>query len=74
MAVTSFAPRLIIKFDLDMIFMAGPGHGAAGVLGPAHLEGPYSEIQPQKSEDTRGLHEFFKQPALSSPPSDQAAS
>src|SRR5215470_9750999 len=53
--------RLIKKFDLDMIFMAGPGHGAPGVLGPAYLEGTYSEIYPEKSEDDRGLHEFFKQ-------------
>ena len=53
--------RLIKKFDLDMIFMAGPGHGAPGVLGPAYLEGTYSEIYPGKSEDIRGMHEFFKQ-------------
>jgi xylulose-5-phosphate/fructose-6-phosphate phosphoketolase len=53
--------RLIKKYDLDMIFMAGPGHGAPGVLGPAYLEGTYSEIYPDKSEDERGLHEFFKQ-------------
>src|ERR1700756_4476767 len=53
--------RLIKKFDLDMIFMAGPGHGAPGVLGPGYLEGTYSEIYPEKSEDELGLHEFFKQ-------------
>ena len=53
--------RLIKKFDLDMIFMAGPGHGAPGVLGPAYLEGTYSEIYPEKSEDERGMREFFKQ-------------
>src|SRR5438132_94969 len=53
--------RLIKKFDLDMIFMAGPGHGAPGVLGPGYLEGTYSEIYPEKSEDERGLYEFFKQ-------------
>jgi len=53
--------RLIKKYDLDMIFMAGPGHGAPGVLGPGYLEGTYSEIYPDKSEDERGLHEFFKQ-------------
>src|SRR5271169_4960891 len=43
--------RLIKKHDLDMIFMAGPGHGAPGVLGPGYLEGTYSEIYPEKSED-----------------------
>src|SRR6201993_564467 len=53
--------RLIKKFDLDMIFMAGPGHGAPGVLGPGYLEGTYSEIYPEKSEDEVGLHEFFRQ-------------
>src|SRR5947208_677894 len=53
--------RLIKKFDLDMIFMAGPGHGAPGVLGPAYLEGTYSEIYPEKSEDAEGMQKFFKQ-------------
>ena len=53
--------RLIKKFDLDMIFMAGPGHGAPGVLAPGYLEGTYSEVYPDKSEDERGLREFFKQ-------------
>jgi xylulose-5-phosphate/fructose-6-phosphate phosphoketolase len=53
--------RLIKKYDLDMIFLAGPGHGAPGVLGPAYLEGTYSEIYPDKGEDIEGLHDFFKQ-------------
>ena len=53
--------RLIVKDDLDMIFVAGPGHGAPGVLGPAYLEGTYSEIYPDKSEDADGLQKFFKQ-------------
>jgi xylulose-5-phosphate/fructose-6-phosphate phosphoketolase len=53
--------RLIRKYDVNMIFMAGPGHGAPGVLGPVYLEGTYSEIYPDKSEDTAGLKEFFKQ-------------
>ena len=53
--------RLIKKYDLDMIFMAGPGHGAPGVLAPCYLEGTYSEIYPDKSEDVQGLREFFKQ-------------
>ena len=44
-----------------MIFLAGPGHGAPGVLAPIYLEGTYSEIYPEKSEDERGLREFFKQ-------------
>src|SRR3954468_3843073 len=53
--------RLIKKYDLDMIFLAGPGHGAPGVLGPVYLEGTYSEVYTDKSEDTAGLCEFFKQ-------------
>src|SRR5262252_8818450 len=53
--------RLIVKHDLDMIFVAGPGHGAPGVLGPAYLEGTYSEIYPDKSEDAEGMQKFFKQ-------------
>ena len=53
--------RLIKKYDLDMIYLAGPGHGAPGVLGPAYLEGTYSEIYPEKSQDPEGLREFFHQ-------------
>jgi xylulose-5-phosphate/fructose-6-phosphate phosphoketolase len=53
--------RLIKKYDLDMIYLAGPGHGAPGVLGPCYLEGTYSEIYPEKSQDVEGLREFFKQ-------------
>src|SRR6516162_2262932 len=53
--------RLIKKYDLDMIFLAGPGHGAPGVLAPGYLEGTYSEVYPDKSEDFDGLREFFKQ-------------
>lgn len=53
--------RLIRRDDLDVVFMAGPGHGAPGVLGPAWLEGTYSEVYPDKSEDEEGLRKFFKQ-------------
>src|ERR1041384_7705374 len=53
--------RAIRKFDQEMIFLAGPGHGAPGVLGPVYLEGTYSEVYPGKSEDEEGLREFFKQ-------------
>src|SRR6476661_8901598 len=52
--------RLIKKYDLNAIFMAGPGHGAPGVLGPVYLEGAYSEIYPSKSEDAEGMRAFFK--------------
>jgi xylulose-5-phosphate/fructose-6-phosphate phosphoketolase len=53
--------RLIVKRDLDCIFVAGPGHGAPGVLGPTYLEGTYSEIYPDKSLDLEGMQKFFKQ-------------
>ena len=53
--------RMIVRHDLDVIFVAGPGHGAPGVLGPAYLEGTYSEIYPDKSEDAEGMQKFFKQ-------------
>src|SRR5271166_4927573 len=52
--------RLINKYDLNTIFLAGPGHGAPGVLAPAYLEGTYSEIYPNKGEDEVGMCEFFK--------------
>jgi xylulose-5-phosphate/fructose-6-phosphate phosphoketolase len=52
--------RLIKKYDLNAIFMAGPGHGAPGVLGPVYLEGTYSEIYPSKSEDVEGMRAFFR--------------
>jgi xylulose-5-phosphate/fructose-6-phosphate phosphoketolase len=53
--------RLIKKYDLNMIFLAGPGHGAPGVLGPVYLEGTYSEVYTDKCENASGLREFFKQ-------------
>ncbi|BAZ45540.1 phosphoketolase [Chondrocystis sp. NIES-4102] len=53
--------RLIKKYDLNVIYLAGPGHGAPGVLGPVYLEGTYSEIYPDKSENTEGMQKFFKQ-------------
>jgi xylulose-5-phosphate/fructose-6-phosphate phosphoketolase len=53
--------RVIRSFEIDMIFMAGPGHGAPGVLGPVYLEGSYSEIYPEKSQDEEGLLRFFKE-------------
>lgn len=53
--------RVIRRDNLNVIFVAGPGHGAPGVLGPVYLEGTYSEIYPDKSEDEEGLQKFFKQ-------------
>ena len=53
--------RLIRKHDLDAIFLAGPGHGAPGVLAPAYLEGTYSEVYPNKAEDEEGLRLFLRE-------------
>src|SRR5262245_11121512 len=53
--------RLINKYDLNAIFICGPGHGAPAVLSQAYLEGTYAEVYPEKSEDVAGLERFFKQ-------------
>jgi xylulose-5-phosphate/fructose-6-phosphate phosphoketolase len=53
--------RLISKYDLDSIFISGPGHGAPAVLSQAYLEGTYSEVYPDISEDHEGMQKFFKQ-------------
>lgn len=53
--------RLIKKYDLDALFVSGPGHGAPAVLSNAYLEGTYSEVYPDKAEDEEGMRKFFKQ-------------
>lgn len=53
--------RVIKQYQQRAIFLAGPGHGAPGVLGPVYLEGTYSDIYPDKSQDEEGMHHFFKQ-------------
>ncbi len=53
--------RLIVDHGQQAIFLAGPGHGAPGVLAPVYLEGTYSETYPDKSEDEEGMRRFFKQ-------------
>jgi xylulose-5-phosphate/fructose-6-phosphate phosphoketolase len=53
--------RIIKQHSQEAIFLAGPGHGAPGVLAPVYLEGTYSEIHPNKSEDEEGMKAFFKQ-------------
>jgi xylulose-5-phosphate/fructose-6-phosphate phosphoketolase len=52
--------RVIRKFDLDMIYISGPGHGAPAVLSNCYLEGTYSEIYPEKSQDEDGLLRLFR--------------
>lgn len=53
--------RLIKKYDLDALFVSGPGHGAPAVLSNSYLEGVYSEVYPQMSEDEEGMRKFFGQ-------------
>ena len=53
--------RLINKYDLNAIYISGPGHGAPAVLSQAYLEGTYSEIYPDKSKDLAGMQRFFEQ-------------
>ncbi len=43
--------RLIRKYDLDMIYLAGPGHGAPGVLSNLYLEGSYGDVYPEITDD-----------------------
>ena len=53
--------RLIKKYDLNAVYISGPGHGAPAVLSQAYLEGTYSEVYPDKSQDLAGMQRFFKQ-------------
>jgi xylulose-5-phosphate/fructose-6-phosphate phosphoketolase len=59
--IWAHANRVIRHHNLDMIYLSGPGHGAPGVLGPAYLDGSYSEFYPDKSQDEEGMRRFFKQ-------------
>jgi len=53
--------RLIKKYDLNVMYIAGPGHGAPATLANCYLEGHYSEIYPDKSRDEAGMLKFFQQ-------------
>jgi xylulose-5-phosphate/fructose-6-phosphate phosphoketolase len=53
--------RVIKKYDLDMIYMSGPGHGGPAVVGSTYLEGTYSEVYPAISQDEAGLKRLFTQ-------------
>ncbi|MEI6616710.1 MAG: phosphoketolase, partial [Cyanobium sp. ELA507] len=59
--IWAHANRVIRRHDLDMIYLSGPGHGAPGVLGPTYLDGSYSEVYPDKGQDSVGMRRFFKQ-------------
>lgn len=53
--------RIIKQYDLDMIYISGPGHGGQALVGNTYLEGSYSEIYPDISQDEAGLQKLFLQ-------------
>ena len=53
--------RVIKQHDLDMIFVAGPGHGGPAVVANTYLEGSYSELYPDVSQDEEGMRRLFRQ-------------
>ncbi|PWU05488.1 MAG: phosphoketolase [Terriglobia bacterium] len=53
--------RVIKKYDLDMLYICGPGHGGPGLVANCWLEGTYSEIYPNISQDAEGMRRLFKQ-------------
>ena len=53
--------RLIKKYDLDVIYVCGPGHGGPGMVANTYLEGTYSELYPSISQNEAGMQNLFKQ-------------
>ncbi len=53
--------RVIKKYDLDMIYISGPGHGGNFMVANTYLEGSYSEVYPNISRDVEGMKKLFKQ-------------
>ncbi|HEX8115048.1 MAG TPA: hypothetical protein VF516_45280 [Kofleriaceae bacterium] len=53
--------RVIRKYDLDMMYVIGPGHGGPALVANAYLEGTYSEVYPNISQDEDGMRKLFKQ-------------
>ncbi|HAB67538.1 MAG TPA: phosphoketolase [Firmicutes bacterium] len=53
--------RVINKYDLNMIYISGPGHGGNSVVSQVYLEGSYSDIYPSVSQDEEGMKKLFKQ-------------
>ncbi|MEO8765461.1 MAG: phosphoketolase family protein [Ginsengibacter sp.] len=53
--------RVIKKYDLDMFYIAGPGHGGPALVGNVYLEGTWSEVYPDITQDEAGLKKLFKQ-------------
>jgi xylulose-5-phosphate/fructose-6-phosphate phosphoketolase len=53
--------RIIKEYDLDMIYVIGPGHGAPGIVANTYLEGTYSEVYPNITQDEEGMKKLFTQ-------------
>ena len=53
--------RIIKKYDLDMMYISGPGHGGEAIISNVYLEGTYTKIYPKITEDINGLKKLFKQ-------------
>ncbi len=53
--------RLIRQHDLDMIYICGPGHGGPAMVANTYLEGTYTELYPNITEDTEGMQKLFRQ-------------
>ena len=53
--------RLINQYDLNMLFVAGPGHGGPAVVAQTYLEGTYTDAFPKITQDNEGLLRFFRQ-------------
>ena len=53
--------RVINKYDLDMIYLSGPGHGGNAMVAQDYLDGSYTEIYPNISRDAEGMKKLFKQ-------------
>jgi xylulose-5-phosphate/fructose-6-phosphate phosphoketolase len=52
--------RLIREYDLNVLYISGPGHGAPATLANSYLEGVYTEVYPDRSQDEEGLRQFFR--------------
>ncbi len=59
--VYAHANRIIKKYDVDMIYVAGPGHGGPGLVANVYLEGTYSEVYPNISQNAQGMKRLFRQ-------------
>ncbi len=53
--------RIIKKYDLNMIYISGPGHGGQAVVSNTYIEGSYTKIYPEITQDEKGLKKLFKQ-------------